>query len=66
MTRTGQDVYQSANELFFTHRSIVLLVFDLRDEDLEELETWSTNISLHIPDSPIILVGTHAGLNGPI
>ena len=61
----GQNIYQTANELFFTPRSVVLLVFDmqalLQSGDLTVLRSWLNNISVHSPSSPIILVGTHAG-----
>ena len=58
----GQNVYQTANELFFTPRSVSLLVFDQADilqrQDTSSLGGWFENIALHSPGSPIILVGT--------
>ncbi len=60
---TGQDVYQTANELFFTPHSVVMLVFDMKElldapMAMARLRAWCQNISFHTPHSAIVLVGT--------
>eukprot|EP00301_Raphidiophrys_heterophryoidea_P008143 c13063_g1_i3.p1 GENE.c13063_g1_i3~~c13063_g1_i3.p1 ORF type:complete len:1028 (-),score=286.97 c13063_g1_i3:82-3165(-) len=62
----GQNIYQTANELFFTPRSVVVLVFNMQEiiqdqsRAINILKGWCQSISLHARDSPIILVGTRA------
>jgi len=60
----GQEIYQSANELFFSKKSLVLLVFDMlrmsQEKNTDILEGWFHNIFLHTPSSPVLLIGTRA------
>eukprot|EP00300_Choanocystis_sp_HF-7_P017490 c19747_g1_i1.p1 GENE.c19747_g1_i1~~c19747_g1_i1.p1 ORF type:complete len:751 (+),score=194.93 c19747_g1_i1:77-2254(+) len=62
----GQNVYQTANELFFTPRAVVMLVFNmqtvLQSDDLTTLRGWLCTIALHTPTSAIILIGTRSDM----
>ncbi|MFW9906120.1 MAG: leucine-rich repeat domain-containing protein [Candidatus Thorarchaeota archaeon] len=55
----GQEIYFSTHQFFLTLRSIYLLVWDSRANEITaNLEYWLNIINIRAPDMPIILVGT--------
>ena len=57
----GQEEYYTTHQCFLSFRSLYLLLFNLKDGDtgVEELKPWLNNISLRVPGSCVIIVGTH-------
>eukprot|EP01117_Protostelium_nocturnum_P011694 TRINITY_DN4256_c3_g1_i11.p1 TRINITY_DN4256_c3_g1~~TRINITY_DN4256_c3_g1_i11.p1 ORF type:complete len:1743 (-),score=580.06 TRINITY_DN4256_c3_g1_i11:39-5267(-) len=57
----GQQAYYSTHQFFLSQRSIYILAFDLRyPEEESRVEFWLWTISTKSPQSPLIIVGTHA------
>lgn len=60
----GQRVFYSLHHLFMSKLGVYLLVFSMKElQDSVErgkayLEFWLNTLSLHAPDTPLILVGT--------
>ena len=53
--------YRNAYQCFLTDRSMYLLLFDLTEggEGLDRLEPWLGSLSLRVPWSCVLIVGTH-------
>ncbi len=53
----GQEFLHATHQLFFTHRSVYLLVLDSRqDERQSRVDYWLRLIAAHAGDSPVIVV----------
>ena len=57
----GQEEYYTTHQCFLSQRSLYILAFNLLEGSagVEELKPWLNNISLRVPDSCVIIVGTH-------
>eukprot|EP00511_Aplanochytrium_stocchinoi_P011372 CAMPEP_0204874918 /NCGR_PEP_ID=MMETSP1348-20121228/44457_1 /ASSEMBLY_ACC=CAM_ASM_000700 /TAXON_ID=215587 /ORGANISM="Aplanochytrium stocchinoi, Strain GSBS06" /LENGTH=544 /DNA_ID=CAMNT_0052031037 /DNA_START=1 /DNA_END=1635 /DNA_ORIENTATION=+ len=62
----GEKVLQNFNDLFLTQNSVCICVFDMREvlndnrgEYCKTILNWLNRISVHAPDSPIILCGSY-------
>ena len=56
----GQEEYHATHRCFLSKRSLYLLVWNVTEGDagIADLKPWLNNISVHAPDSCIIVVGT--------
>ena len=56
----GQEEYYATHQCFLSKRSLYLLVWNVTegDEGVADLKPWLNNISVRVPDSCIIVVGT--------
>lgn len=53
----GQDIYRPTHQIFYTKRSVYILVWDARkEEDEYNFNYWLKIISLQSKDSPVVLV----------
>ncbi|XP_042270339.1 malignant fibrous histiocytoma-amplified sequence 1 homolog [Thunnus maccoyii] len=62
----GQEEYYLTHHVFITPRALVILTIDLASYSIEDphsfkdqLWFWINNIQLRVPDSVVLLVGTH-------
>ena len=57
----GQEEYYATHQCFLSERSLYLLLFNLKhkEEGVQELRPWLSNIALRAPNSLVIIVGTH-------
>ncbi|XP_074478787.1 malignant fibrous histiocytoma-amplified sequence 1 [Sebastes fasciatus] len=62
----GQEEYYLTHHVFITPRALVILTFDLASYSIvdphsfkDQLWFWINNIQLRVPDSVVLLVGTH-------
>ncbi|MDP2438257.1 MAG: protein kinase, partial [archaeon] len=59
----GQKVYRYTHQLFLSSHAVYLVLFKVSDpvsESLKEVRFWLNSISARIPNSVVLLVGTHA------
>ncbi len=57
----GQQIYQATHQFFLTQRAVYLLVWNARmDITQGNVIYWLNTIRAHAPDSPVVLVATHA------
>ncbi len=57
----GQEIYHATHQFFLTNRSLFLLVWNLRSGyEQGRLGYWLDTIKALAPDSPILLIATHA------
>jgi len=57
----GQQIYQATHQFFLTQRAVYILVWNARMGVTQGNVTyWLNTIRAHAPDSPVILVATHA------
>jgi hypothetical protein len=62
----GQHIYHATHRFFLTERSLYLLVWNARSEvEQGRLDFWLETIHSQAPDSPILLVATHADQRAP-
>ena len=62
----GTDVYKTTHAFFLEERSLFLLVFNLSiPETKQDIHYWLQMITSSSPNSPVLLVGTHADLLDP-
>jgi internalin A len=63
----GQEVYFATHPLFFTSKSVYLITWDGRNTpDLGVLRKYLRTVRCRAPDSPVVLVATHADQGGTI
>lgn len=62
----GQEEYYLTHHVFITPRALVILAVDLAGYSIEDRQSfdekvgfWVNNIQLRVPDSVVLLVGTH-------
>ncbi|XP_056232533.1 malignant fibrous histiocytoma-amplified sequence 1 homolog [Seriola aureovittata] len=62
----GQEEYYLTHHVFITSRALVILTVDLSSYSIENPQSfkdklwfWINNIQLRVPDSVVLLVGTH-------
>ena len=57
----GQEEYYATHQCFLSQESLYLLLFNLRHgrEGVKELQPWLNNLALRVPQSRVIIVGTH-------
>ncbi|XP_053178653.1 malignant fibrous histiocytoma-amplified sequence 1 [Scomber japonicus] len=62
----GQEEYYLTHHVFITQRALVILTIDLASYSTEDPQSfkdqlwfWINNIQLRVPDSVVLLVGTH-------
>ena len=57
----GQKEYYATHQCFLSQESLYLLLFNLRHgrEGVKELQPWLNNLALRVPQSCVIIVGTH-------
>lgn len=62
----GQQEYYLTHHVFITPRALVILAVDLASYNIEDPQSfgekvgfWVNNIQLRVPDSVVLLVGTH-------
>ncbi|XP_059202351.1 malignant fibrous histiocytoma-amplified sequence 1 homolog [Centropristis striata] len=62
----GQEEYYLTHHVFITPRALVILTFDLASYSIVDPQSfkdqvwfWINNIQLRVPDSVVLLVGTH-------
>ena len=57
----GQEEYYATHQCFLSQESLYLLLFNLTHgrEGVKELQPWLNNLSLRVPKSCVIIVGTH-------
>ena len=57
----GQEEYYATHKCFLSRRSLYLVLFNLmhRDHGIEELRPWLDSIALRVPQSCVIIIGTH-------
>ncbi|XP_074523030.1 malignant fibrous histiocytoma-amplified sequence 1 [Halichoeres trimaculatus] len=62
----GQEEYYLTHHVFITPRALVILTVDLSSYSIEDPQSfknqlwfWINNIQLRVPDSVVLLVGTH-------
>ena len=57
----GQEEYYATHQCFLSQESLYLLLFNLRHgrEGVKELQPWLNNLALRVPQSCVIIVGTH-------
>ena len=62
----GQDIYHATHQFYLTNRSLFVLVWNARQgfED-SRVQYWLETIQAKAPDSPILMVATHADQNVP-
>ncbi|MCX6828768.1 MAG: leucine-rich repeat domain-containing protein [candidate division Zixibacteria bacterium] len=62
----GQYIYQATHQFFLTNRSLYILCWNARKEPEQcRLDYWLRTINSLAPDSPVILVATHADERAP-
>lgn len=62
----GQEVYNAPHQFFLTDESLVMLVFNGRDESkTEAIEPWLEMIVERAPHAPILIVATRGNENTP-
>jgi len=62
----GQQIYHTTHQFFLSERSLYLVVWNGGADTKEAgIERWLENIKVLAPDSPIILVATHADQRQP-
>lgn len=55
----GQEYMQALHQIFFSRRSLYLLVFDLRQSsEQNRLDYWLTLIKVYSQNAPVIMVGS--------
>ena len=56
----SKEVYYATHQCFLSKRSLYLLVWNITEGDkgVDDLKPWLNNISMKVPDSCIIIVGT--------
>ena len=57
----GQEEYYATHQCFLSQRSLYVLVWDVREEEvgIEGLRPWLNNLQTRVPRSRVIIVGTH-------
>ena len=57
----GQEEYYATHQCFLSQESLYLLLFNLRHgrEGVKELQSWLNNLALRVPQSCVIIIGTH-------
>jgi GTPase SAR1 family protein len=56
----GQTVYYNTHQFFLSNRAVYLLLWNIRlGYEHAGLDFWLSSISVHSPQAPIIVVGTH-------
>ena len=57
----GQEEYYATHQCFLSQDSLYLLLFNLMHgrEGVKELQPWLNNLALRVPQSCVIIVGTH-------
>ncbi|XP_064618850.1 uncharacterized protein LOC135482601 [Lineus longissimus] len=56
----GQTVYYNTHQFFLSNRAVYLLLWNIRlGYEHAGLDFWLSSISVHSPQAPIIIVGTH-------
>lgn len=57
----GQEEYYATHQCFLSQESLYLLLFNLSHgrEGVKELQPWLNNLALRVPQSCVIIVGTH-------
>ena len=60
----GQEEYYATHQVFLSKRSLYLAVWNVMEEKagIAELKPWLNNIISRVPESRIIIVGTHLDL----
>ncbi len=60
----GQQIYHATHQFFLTDRSLFLLLWNSRlGWEQGRLEYWLDIIKSRAPDSPVLLIATHADVN---
>ena len=57
----GQEEYYIIHQCFLSHRTLYLLLFNLKhgDKGVEQLRPWLNCLALRVPRSLVIIIGTH-------
>jgi hypothetical protein len=56
----GQTVYYNTHQFFLSNRAVYLLMWNIRlGYEHAGLDFWLSSISVHSPQAPILVVGTH-------
>eukprot|EP00794_Sanderia_malayensis_P020289 gene20289-22275_t len=57
----GQEEYYSTHQCFLSQRSLYILVWNVtkREKGIGSLESWLDNLETRVPNSTLIIVGTH-------
>ena len=57
----GQEEYYIIHQCFLSHRTLYLLLFNLKhgDKGVEELRPWLNSLALRAPQSLVIIIGIH-------
>ncbi|CAG0916811.1 unnamed protein product [Notodromas monacha] len=60
----GQQEYYATHQYFLSRRSLYLVAWRITDGEVgvRDLHQWLINIQARAPNSPVIIVGTHADL----
>jgi internalin A len=62
----GQEIYHATHQFFLTEQSLYLVVWNARlGSDQGKLDYWLNLIKSLAPDSPVLLVATHAVATNP-
>ena len=62
----GQETYYSTHHLFLSTRAVYLCVLNLTKWDSSRIEYWLSSVKTWAPKCPVLLVGTHLDLCGPV
>ncbi len=57
----GQEEYYATHQCFLSQRSMYLLVWKVTDREkgIADLKPWLDNLETRVPNSTVIIVGTH-------
>ena len=62
----GQTEYYATHQYFLSKRSLYVVVWRITDGEkgVSEIQQWLINIQARAPNSPVVIVGTHADAVG--